>query len=136
MTDKNRKSSAIPTDEDKESPKATESSGDGENNINQQTVELYSELLRDMKESVTIEEQETLEGQTIVIVRDSRGQLFLLLKNNEGGFEKLGRNRASDIPEEKVYDTFKWLKGKKIKDFIGLSNYLKRAAESQSEISE
>lgn len=131
MLNKPDKSPPLPTDQKRELPDATESSGDRDININPQIMELYSELLKAMRENVTIEEYETLEDQPIAIIRDSRGQLSLLLRNNDGSFEKLGGNRAGDIPEENVYSTFNWLKGKKIKDFIALSKYLRQAVENK-----
>ena len=135
MLDKCNKSPSVPTDQEKKLPDATESSGNGESNVNLQMMELYSELLKAMKENVTVEETGTLEGKTLAIIRDSRGQLFLVLKNKEGNFEKFAGNHASDIPEENVYDTFKWLKGKKIKDFIDLSTYRETAAENKGKTS-
>lgn len=123
MTNEKDKTPSLPTDQERELPDSI---------IDSQITELYGELFKTMAENVTIEEYETLEGQPIAIIRDSRDRLSLMLKNNNGSFERLGGNRADDIPEETVYSTFKWLKGKKIKNFTDLSEYLRKAAENKS----
>lgn len=117
MINKKAKASSLPTD------------------IDPKVMELYHKLFNATKESMAIEEHESLENQTMVIARNARGQLLLLLLNNDGGFEKLGKDHAGSIPEEDIYNIFKWFKGKSIQNFTDLSAYISQAAENKSKIS-
>ena len=74
-----------------------------------------------------------LEGQPLFIVK-VRDKLYLVLKKEEPGFDRLGGDDyAHTIDPEKVEDTFTWLndEDKKVSNFYDQSTYLKNVAASR-----